>query len=136
MKKRVSFRLFLSLFQHSRNLRDNIPYKMYPCPIFAAYRSSPVHPIGKIFLSDMSVYSTYEVYAADGILWGPIDAKNRILELNLQTKEATVHKVEAADMKFSTICFDGSNFWLTGEVHPIGKIFLSDMSVYSLSTPY
>lgn len=63
----------------------------------------------------------YGVYAADGILWGPIDAKNRILELNLQTKEATVHKVEAADMKFSTICFDGSDFWLTGDKQIIVK---------------
>lgn len=63
----------------------------------------------------------YDVCVVEGNLWAPIHTRDCILEFNLQTMEARVHRVGMPDMKFATICFDGTDFWLTGDKKRIVK---------------
>ena len=71
---------------------------------------------------------TYDLCVVNQILWAPVNHKNHILELDLRTREARIHKVDVPDMQFVTICFDGINFWLTGEKRQI-IIWNSNMEV-------
>lgn len=64
---------------------------------------------------------TYDMCIVDQILWAPLNYNNHILEMDLRTRETRIHKVNVSSMQFATICFDGINFWLTGEKKQIIK---------------
>lgn len=59
--------------------------------------------------------STYkDVCVVKESVWVPLRFYNCILEMDLNTTQAKVHKVDTEQMIFTTICFDGVHFWLTG----------------------
>jgi len=55
-----------------------------------------------------------DVCVVDDTLWVPINYDNYILEVNMKEQRTNIHKIDAPAMRFSTICFDGNNFWMTG----------------------
>lgn len=54
-------------------------------------------------------------------LWVPVNYNNYILEINMKTQKTNIYKINVPQMRFLTICFDGSYFWLTGEKQVVVK---------------
>lgn len=66
--------------------------------------------------------STYrDICVVNESVWIPLRCSNCILEMDLNTTRAKIHKVDTEKMIFTTICFDGGCFWLTGEKKVIVK---------------
>lgn len=55
-----------------------------------------------------------DVCVVDESFWVPLNCNNCILEVDMRTQEVNIHKINGQEMRFSTICFDGIYFWLTG----------------------
>ena len=57
---------------------------------------------------------TSDLCILEGSVWAPLNESGCVLEFNLQTNEADVHRAYASNMRYATICFDGSDFWMSG----------------------
>ncbi len=62
-----------------------------------------------------------DICRIDNTLWVPLNLAGYILEINLDTKSGNCHYVGNYDNRFSTICYDGKYFWLTGYKKEIVK---------------
>lgn len=62
-----------------------------------------------------------DICVINDVLWVPLNYDNCIMEMDMRTQETKIYKLDTVKMKFSTICSDGINFWLTGEKKIIVK---------------
>ena len=62
-----------------------------------------------------------DICIVEDSIWVPVNYNNYILEINMRTQEEILHKINIQEMIFSTICFDGLCFWLTGYENVIVK---------------
>ena len=55
-----------------------------------------------------------DVCIVEDSFWVPINYDNYILEVNMRTQNTKIYRIQMQATRFSTICFDGTCFWLTG----------------------
>lgn len=55
-----------------------------------------------------------DVCIVENSFWVPLNFDNYILEVDMKNQKTNFYKINCPKMRFSTICFDGEDFWLTG----------------------
>jgi len=87
------------------------------------YYSDWVEPVKKLIGDDKNSFFAYPL-VVENTIWLASCNSNALVEFNMDTNTSTVYEVGKAAYRFSSVCFDGTNFWLSpvsGTSTPIVK---------------
>ena len=64
-------------------------------------------------------YYPYDACQISRFVWVTLREKNMVMKYDMDTNESEFYKINSSPNSFVTICYDGENFWLTGDAEEI-----------------